>query len=52
MRWSLSTLRGIGYIDMHLLASAILSEAPLWTLDRKLDEIASRLEKKYLSTGP
>jgi|SRR5208337_941280 len=30
--------KGLGYIDMHLLASAILTEVPLWTLDRKLDE--------------
>jgi len=28
--------RGLGYIDMHLLASAKLSGIPLWTLDRSL----------------
>ena len=27
---------GIGWIDAHLLASAILSECQLWTLDAKL----------------
>jgi len=39
--------RGLGYIDMHLLASAILTEIPLWTLDRKLDEAASKLGRNY-----
>ncbi len=39
--------RGLGYIDMHLLASAILTEVPLWTLDRKLDEAASKLGRNY-----
>ncbi len=28
--------RGLGWIDMHLLASALLSRTPLWTRDRKL----------------
>jgi hypothetical protein len=35
--------KGLGYIDMHLLASAILTEVPLWTLDRRLDAVASKL---------
>ncbi len=28
--------KGLGLIDIHLLASTILSEAALWTLDAKL----------------
>ena len=35
--------KGLSYIDMHLLASAILTEVPLWTLDRELDETARRI---------
>ena len=36
--------RGIGYIDVHLLASVSLSgPARLWTVDRKLNEAAMRL---------
>ena len=35
--------KGFGYIDMHLLVSTILTKAPLWTLDRKLKEISSKL---------
>jgi predicted nucleic acid-binding protein len=33
---------GIGWIDQHLLASALLSGAQLWTLDTRLSSIASR----------
>jgi len=35
---------GIGYIDAHLLASVSLSSpAHLWTVDRKLNDVAARL---------
>lgn len=34
---------GIGYIDVHLLASARLAGAPLWTRDRRLNAAAERL---------
>jgi predicted nucleic acid-binding protein len=36
--------KGLGYIDMHLLAAALLTRVPLWTLDQKLKEAAVRLE--------
>lgn len=32
--------RGIGWIDAHLLASARLSHAQLWTADKKLRAVA------------
>lgn len=35
--------RGIGWIDAHLLASAALAKAPLWSRDRRLSEIARML---------
>ena len=35
--------RGLGWVDMHLLASAVLSRSPIWTLDRALVRVASRL---------
>lgn len=35
--------RGLGWIDMHLLASAILSGCRLWTLDARLHKAASDL---------
>jgi predicted nucleic acid-binding protein len=34
---------GLGWVDVHLLCSAALDHAPLWTLDRRLADIASRL---------
>jgi predicted nucleic acid-binding protein len=34
---------GLGWIDVHLLASAKLSAYPLWTLDKALDRAARRL---------
>ena len=38
---------GLGYIDMHLLASARLTHTALWTVDKKLKEVSSRLNVKY-----
>ena len=35
--------RGLGWIDMHLLASARLAGFTLWTRDRRLARVASRL---------
>src|SRR3990172_6940753 len=31
--------RGLGYIDVHLLASTMMNGISLWTLDKKLDQI-------------
>ena len=39
--------KGLGYIDMHLLASAILSRVPLWTLDKKLKQVSLKLGLAY-----
>ena len=30
----------LGYIDVHLLASAVMTGVPLWTLDKRLNEAA------------
>jgi len=35
--------KGLGYIDIHLLASAMLTGIPLWTIDKKLNEVAIKL---------
>jgi predicted nucleic acid-binding protein len=35
--------RGIGWVDAHLLASAALSDASLWTLDRALARAVAAL---------
>lgn len=39
--------RGIGYIDVSLLAAATLSNARLWTRDRRLADIAAELGCGY-----
>jgi hypothetical protein len=35
---------GLGWVDVHLLASALLAGVPLWTLDRRLASVAGRLK--------
>jgi predicted nucleic acid-binding protein len=39
--------RGLGYIDMHLAASARLTGIPIWTFDKKLEETSKKLGFKY-----
>ena len=39
--------KGLGYIDMHLLASALLTNVSLWTLDKRLIEASSALGIAY-----
>jgi predicted nucleic acid-binding protein len=38
---------GIGWIDMHLLASTVVSGAQLYTTDRRLQDIANDLGVAY-----
>ena len=35
--------RGLGWMDMHLLASALLEGCALWTLDKRLKEVSGEL---------
>jgi predicted nucleic acid-binding protein len=39
--------RGLGYVDVHLLASAVLSGVPIWTLDKKLRAACSKVDVCY-----
>lgn len=39
--------KGLGYVDVHLLAAARLTGVALWTLDRKLDQAAAELHCRY-----
>lgn len=43
--------KGLGYVDMHLLASTLLSGVSLWTLGKKLDEAASALGIRFSPSG-
>ncbi len=38
---------GLGYIDIQLITSAILTGVPIWTLDKKLAQAADNLRIKY-----
>ena len=35
--------RGLGWVDIHLLAAALLSQCRFWTLDKKLGDAAAAL---------
>jgi len=35
--------RGLGWIDVHLLASALISHCELWTYDKRLAHVVSEL---------
>jgi predicted nucleic acid-binding protein len=39
--------KGLGYIDMHLMVSALLTKVPIWTLDNKLKEVSLKLGIEY-----
>jgi predicted nucleic acid-binding protein len=39
--------RGIGWVDAHLLASALAANVPLWTTDERLAYFASELGIRY-----
>ena len=40
--------KGMGYVDVHLITSAVLTGVPIWTLDKKLAHVADSLYKNYL----
>lgn len=40
--------RGIGFVDIHLLASAKLAQIKLWTVDKRLHAAASDLGVSYI----
>ena len=44
--------RGIGYLDIHLLASvALAGTARLWTRDKRLAAVAERLQLNFAAYG-
>lgn len=40
---------GIGYVDAHLLASAAIHSAKVWTRDKRLRELAGKMNLAYRS---
>jgi predicted nucleic acid-binding protein len=39
--------RGVGWIDIHLLASAVVERLSLWTADPRFDQVARELGVAY-----
>jgi predicted nucleic acid-binding protein len=39
--------KGLVYIDVHLIAAALLTDVPLWTFDKTLDKIAKEIGINY-----
>jgi len=39
--------KGLGYIDIHLIAAAVLTDVPLWTFDKTLDKITGKIGINY-----
>ncbi|MEX2534154.1 MAG: PIN domain-containing protein [Trueperaceae bacterium] len=39
--------RGLGYVDVHLLASVFLQRTRLWTRDKRLARVAVKLEVAF-----
>ena len=35
--------KGLGYIDIHLIMAALLTRIPLWSFDKRLHEMASKI---------
>lgn len=40
--------RGIGWVDVHLLASSLVTSARLWTVDRRLATVARDLGTAFV----
>lgn len=39
--------KGLGFVDVHLLAAAMLAGVPLWTQDKKLKQACSQLNVDF-----
>jgi predicted nucleic acid-binding protein len=44
--------RGVGWIDIHLLASALVNRLDLWTADPRFAAMAAEVGVAYAAAGP
>ena len=42
--------KGLGFVDVHLIAATMLAGIPIWTLDKKLRGVSSKLNIDFLKT--
>lgn len=47
IEWNHLTGKGLGYIDVHLSASALLTRVPMWSYDKRLNEANDMLGIRY-----
>jgi predicted nucleic acid-binding protein len=40
--------QGLGYVDVHLITSAVLTGVSLWTFDKKLSQASNSLRINYI----
>src|SRR5262245_35731733 len=50
-QWSLDR-RGIGWVDTHLLTAALLSDAQVWTADKRLRAVCSHAGIAFGTSAP
>ena len=43
--------KGLGYVDVHLLAAASLTGAPIWTFDKRLDDVSQEMWLSFTEKG-
>jgi len=43
--------KGLGYVDVHLLAAASLTGVPIWTFDKKLDDVSQEMWLNFTEIG-
>ena len=39
--------KGLGYVDVHLITSALLTRVSIWTLDKRLEQVAGVFHLKH-----
>jgi len=39
--------KGLGYIDVRLIAAAVLTDVPIWTFDKTLEKITKKIGINY-----
>jgi predicted nucleic acid-binding protein len=39
--------KGLGYIDVHLIAAAVLTDVPFWTFDKTLGKMTKKIGINY-----
>ena len=41
---------GLGFVDVHLMAAAVLTGVPLWTFDRRLKQVSAKFHIDFATS--